>query len=125
MKIHHLDHLVITTAHLEACLRFYTDVLGMEHREDRGHHSLYFSGGKISVHTRKGEFQPAAENPAYGSQDFCLVTLDDLAAVKAEIEAAGGKPITGIVLRHGAKGAMQSFYLRDPDGNLVEICRYQ
>lgn len=29
-----------------------------------------------------------------------------------------------LMLRHGARGAMQSFYLPDPDGNLVELCRY-
>lgn len=124
MKIRQIDHFVITTADLDACLRFYTDILGMEHRIDNGHHNLYFPGGKISVHRSKGEFQPAAAHPEYGAQDFCLEVQDDLAEAKSEVEAAGVRPLTGIVLRHGARGAMQSFYLRDPDGNLVELCRY-
>ena len=55
MKIRQIDHFVITTADLDACLRFYTDILGMEHRIDNGHHNLYFPGGKISVHVSKGE----------------------------------------------------------------------
>lgn len=62
MKITYIDHIVITTSDLQASLDFYVGLLGMEHRETNGHHNLYFPNGKISIHTRKGEFQPAAEN---------------------------------------------------------------
>ena len=30
-----------------------------------------------------------------------------------------------VVVRHGALGAMQSIYLRDADGNLIEIAVYE
>ena len=86
LKIKDIDHFVITTADLQACLDFYVGTLGMEHRENNGHHNLYFPGGKISIHTKKGEFQPAALNPTYGSQDFCLIVEDDLETVKRELE---------------------------------------
>lgn len=33
--------------------------------------------------------------------------------------------VTGIVKRHGTLGEMRSLYLRDPDGNLVEIAEYR
>lgn len=148
MKIKSIDHLVITTADLQACLNFYVGLLGMEHRETNrmnseshqaclngqvvneedyvnGHHNLYFPNGKISIHTRKGEFQPAAQNPAYGSQDFCLIVDSDLKDVKAELEAKHAPIISDIVERQGAHGAMQSLYLRDPDGNLVELSSYR
>ncbi len=125
MRINHIDHLVITTAHLERCLDFYVGVLGMEHRSENGHHSLYFPCGKISLHTVKGEFTPAASNPQYGAQDFCLIVDDNLAALKEEIEAKGLDIIEGIVTRHGSQGAMKSLYLRDPDGNLVELSSYR
>lgn len=124
MKIKNIDHLVITTSDLKKCLDFYVGLLGMEHRDSNGHHNLYFTNGKISIHTMKGEFQPAARNPAYGSQDFCLITCGDLKEVKAELEAKHAPIISGIVERHGAYGAMQSLYLRDPDGNLVELSSY-
>ena len=32
--------------------------------------------------------------------------------------------VDAIVARHGARGDMESIYLRDPDGNLVELCHY-
>lgn len=125
MRINNIDHIVITTSDLQACLDFYIGLLGMEHRETNGHHNLFFPNGKISIHTRKGEFQPAAENPTYGSQDFCLIVDDDLEEVKAELETKNAPIISDIVARHGSHGTMQSLYLRDPDGNLVELSSYK
>ena len=124
MKIKNIDHFVITTADLQACLDFYVGTLGMEHRESNGHHNLFFPGGKISIHTKKGEFQPAALNPTYGSQAFCLIVEDDLETVEQELMAKGIKLLTDIVERHGAHGTMRSLYVRDPDGNLVELSNY-
>lgn len=43
---------------------------------------------------------------------------------KAEIECKGYPIELGPVRRHGARGEMRSIYLRDPDGNLVEIAEY-
>ena len=93
-----------------ADIKVHVGILGMEHRGSKGHHNLYFPSGKISIHTCKGEFQPAALNPTYGSQDFCLIVED--------------APLTDIVERHGAHGVMHSLYVRDPDGNLVELSSY-
>ncbi len=81
-------------------LDFYVGLLCMDHRATNGHHNLYFPGGKISIHTRKGEFQPAALHPEYGSQDFCLIVEDDLQTVKREIETKGNTPLTDIDERH-------------------------
>lgn len=125
MKIKNIDHFVITTQDLRACLDFYVSALGMEHRESNGHHNLYFPGGKIFIHTKKGEFQPAALYPTCGSQDYCLIVEDDLEAIKQELGSRGVKPLTDIVERHGSNGAMRSLYVRDPDGNLVELSSYR
>lgn len=125
MNIKNIDHFVITTFDLQACLDFYVGLLGMEHHENNGHHNLHFPNGKISIHTRKGEFQPAAKDPTSGSQDFCLIVDSDLKDVKSELEAKHANIISDIVERHGAHGAMQSLYLRDPDGNLVELSSYK
>jgi catechol 2,3-dioxygenase-like lactoylglutathione lyase family enzyme len=124
MKISHLDHITITTVNLDECIHFYVDLLGMEHRVVNGHHNFYFDGGKISVHTRTGEFQPAALCPTYGSQDFCLIVDGSLDDVKTELLSKGAILETDIVERHGAKGLMKSLYLRDPDGNLIELSSY-
>ena len=45
-------------------------------------------------------------------------------AVKAEIEAQNWPVELGPVLRTGARGPIRSVYVRDPDGNLVELAEY-
>lgn len=126
MKIHHLDHLAITTADLELCLHFYVDILGMEPDLSNGRCALKFGNQKINVHRRKEEFLPAARHVTYGSQDFCLIVEgDDIYAIKAELEAKDCTVELGVVPRMGACGLMDSLYLRDADENLVEISVYR
>ena len=125
MKIDHLDHLVITTQDLEQCLHFYVDVLGMELDDSNGRYAVKFGSQKINIHRKKAEFLPAARNVTFGSQDICLIAQGNIHEIKAEIEAKGWPVELGIVQRTGACGPMDSIYLRDPDGNLIELSVYQ
>lgn len=50
---------------------------------------------------------------------------DNIESVKQEIEEKDYPVEEGPVVRHGALGEMKSIYLRDPDGNLVELCNYK
>ncbi|MGO5292883.1 VOC family protein [Porcincola sp. LCP21S3_C12] len=71
MKIKSLDHLVITTRDVRACLHFYVDILGMKYDDRNGRYALYFgenNNQKFNIHTKKAEFLPAAAYPTYGSQ---------------------------------------------------------
>ncbi|MGW0808635.1 VOC family protein [Nonomuraea sp. NPDC002799] len=122
MKIDRLDHLVLTVADLDATMRFYTTVLGMEAVTfEPGRHALSFGQSKINLHQAGQEFEPKAARPEPGSADLCLITGDPLDAVVAEL-AGHGVPIEeGPVERTGATGPIRSVYLRDPDGNLIEI----
>lgn len=124
MKLLHFDHIVLTTGHLEECLHFYRDILDMDVKDEGGRYSLYFGSCKINIHRRPGEFQPAAAYPVSGSIDLCLITDTPMEQVLAELTAKSAPLVTGIVDRHGARGPMKSIYLRDPDGNLIEIARY-
>ena len=125
MKIDHLDHLVITTQDLEKCLHFYVDILGMELDDSNGRYAVKFGSQKINIHRKIAEFLPAARNVTFGSQDICLIAQGDIHEIKAEIEAKGWPVELGIVQRTGACGPIDSIYLRDPDGNLIEISVYQ
>lgn len=125
MTIDHLDHLVITTQDLEKCLHFYVDVLGMELDDANGRYAVRFGNEKFNIHRKKAEFLPAAQNVTYGSQDLCLIVQGPIEAVKAELEAKGWPIEMGVVERAGALGPMDSVYVRDPDGNLVELSVYR
>jgi catechol 2,3-dioxygenase-like lactoylglutathione lyase family enzyme len=125
MTITQIDHFVLTTRSLADCLHFYVDILDLRHEECGGRHALFFGRQKINLHQRKGEYQPAASHPEYGCLDFCLTVEEDVNRIKTEIEAKGYPVEAGPVTRHGARGEMQSLYLRDPDGNLVELSHYE
>ena len=124
MKVLNLDHLVITTADLKRCLYFYGDILGMDVVERDGRYAIFFGNQKFNIHTKPAEFLPAAEKPTYGSLDICLVVEEPIDVVKCDLEEKGYPIELGPVARHGARGDMKSIYLRDPDGNLVELCHY-
>ena len=96
----------------------------MEAKETNGRFSLWFGSQKINIHTRPAEFLPAAAHPLAGSLDLCFEIEDDMEAVLAELKSKNAPLVTGIVERNGAKGKMRSIYLRDPDGNLVELASY-
>lgn len=124
MTIKHIDHIVITTQDLAQCLAFYEGVLGMEHRERDGRHALHFGNAKFNIHVQKGEFQPAAKHPTCGSLDLCLIADGSIEDIQREFEAKGAPIELDIVERTGAWGRIDSIYLRDPDGNLVEVSVY-
>lgn len=122
MSIRALDHLVLTVTDREATRRFWVDGLGMEWREsDDGRIALHFGRQKINLHFRPGEFQPAAARPVPGSADLCFLVDEPLGTLARRLAALGHPVIAGPVRRTGATGPLVSIYIRDPDGNLVEL----
>lgn len=121
MKLIGLDHIVLCVDDVERTLAFYEHVLGMEPREERpGKWSLHFGPHKISVQDARAT--PAiARATVPGSGNFCVLTEEPTEAVAATIQALGIEIIDGPVEREGATGKLLSIYLRDPDGNLVEV----
>ena len=120
--IDHLDHIVLTTAHTEQCIDFYTRVLGMKfERFGEGRMALKFGGQKINLHEKGKEFEPRAALAAPGTLDICFIASLPLEEVIARLAACNVPIIEGPVMKTGAQGPIRSLYVRDPDGNLVEI----
>ena len=120
--IDHLDHLVLTTANREACVDFYTRVLGMKLETfGAGRLALRFNNQKINVHERGREFEPKAHLPVPGALDLCFIADCALDAVIARLNACGWPIAEGPVERTGATQKLRSVYVRDPDLNLIEI----
>lgn len=122
LLIHHLDHLVLTTNDAVRCVDFYTRVLGMtlEHFGlDRI--ALKFGEQKINVHEPGRLFLPRADVPTPGSLDLCFISAIPLDDVILHLKENGAIIEEGPVPRTGAVYTLRSIYLRDPDGNLIEI----
>ena len=91
----HLDHLVLTTSRPQACIDFYTRVLGLrlEHFTSGTppvqRVAFVFGQQKINLHTQGAEFEPRAHLPVPGSQDLCFIASVPLAAVIARLQDAG------------------------------------
>lgn len=80
---------------------------------------------KINLHETGKEFEPKASRPTPGSADLCFITREPLPSVMAHLDSHNVTITDGPVPRTGAAGAITSIYLRDPDGNLIEISNYK
>ncbi|MEO0856348.1 MAG: VOC family protein [Bacteroidota bacterium] len=116
------DHLVLTVRDLDATIAFYTEVLGMEVVTfGEGRKALHFGSQKINLHLAGHEFEPKAAAPSPGSADLCFLTSVPVETVAERLARLSIAVIEGPVHRTGATGPIRSVYVRDPDGNLVEI----
>lgn len=89
---------------------------------DEKRHSLIFGHQKINLHVKGREFEPKAAQVQVGSGDLCFVVSEPVETVLRGLRERGIEVLEGgqVVKRTGARGALRSVYIRDPDGNLVE-----
>lgn len=117
-----IDHIVIATANVERCLDFYTGVLGMQlERFGAGRLALRFGDHKFNVHPPGFDAGIKARTPTPGSLDLCFLADVPLDEVVERLQAHGVPIEEGPIERTGARFTIRSVYVRDPDGNLVEI----
>ena len=126
MRVTSLDHLVLTVADIGETVAFYTMVLGMraerfQPADGSTRTALTFGAQKINLHLAGAEFDPKATTPTRGSADLCFLTDTPLDDWQAHFAAHGVAIEDGPVARTGATGPILSLYVRDPDGNLIEV----
>ncbi|MFC1844300.1 VOC family protein [Thermodesulfobacteriota bacterium] len=125
MYITKLDHLVLTVKDIHETILFYTTVLGMKQISfGDTRQALQFGNQKINLHQRGDEIEPHATYPTPGSADLCFITDMPLNQVIKHIQSIGETILAGPLPRSGATGRLLSVYLRDPDGNLIEIANH-
>ena len=127
--IDHIDHVVLTTRDLPACLRFYAEILGMKLEKfqtaTETRIALKFGNQKINIHEWGREFTPRAHVAAPGTLDLCFIASVPLDDVIRRLKDANVAIVEGPVRKTGATGPIRSVYVRDPDLNLVEISVYE
>ncbi|MCL9815506.1 VOC family protein [Natronocalculus amylovorans] len=122
MTVSRIDHFVLTVSDIEQTCAFYSQIDGVEvltFGPDRT--ALKVGTQKINLHEADAEIEPRASNPTVGGGDFCLITSKPVSILKTELASAGVTIERGPVPRTGTRNKLRSIYLRDPDGNLVEL----
>ena len=123
--IDHIDHVVLTTRDLPACLKFYCEVLGMQLEKfqtpTETRLALRFGNQKINLHEWGREFTPRAHVAAPGTLDLCFIASVSLEEVISKLKNSNISILEGPVMKTGATSKIRSVYVRDPDLNLVEI----
>jgi len=123
--IERIDHIVLTVRDIKKTCRFYTQLLGMDEVTfGDGRKALRFGTQKINIHEAGNELEPKALRPTPGSGDICFITKTPIRDLLSRFKKAGVDIVEGPVKRTGAIGPMESLYIRDPDGNLIELSNY-
>ena len=122
------DHIVLRIRDKQRMIAFYRDVLGLAVDRDRPELGLtHVRAGRdlIDLVTidgplgSKGGAAPGAD--ALNLDHFCLrVRPFDEQAIRAHL-AAHGVAIEEAGDRYGADGVGMSLYIRDPEGNFIEL----
>jgi catechol 2,3-dioxygenase len=119
-----IGHVHLTVADLDRALRFYRDALGFEVTSRYGRDAVFLSAGgyhhHIGLNTWAGRGAPAPPPGTTGLYHFAILYPDRRAlavALHRVLEA-------GVALEGAADhGVSEAVYLRDPDGNGVELYR--
>ncbi|GHD55369.1 lactoylglutathione lyase [Thalassobaculum fulvum] len=122
-----LDHVVVRARDIDAMLRFYRDLLGCpvaKHNEPLGLWHLDAGGSMIDLVDMNGKAGSRGGPPPGPGRNVDHVALKvepfDPEAIRAWF-AAHGVETEAPATRFGAEGDGPSIYLRDPEGNGVEL----
>lgn len=114
-----IDHVVVRTADQARALAFYRDVLGLVvEREQPEIHLIQLRAGRSLIDLVPG----IGADPKRPNIDHFALEIRpfDESALRVHL-AASGVEIIESGLRYGAGGEGPSIYIRDPDGNKIEL----
>ena len=129
IRIRGLDHVVLRAQDMEKMVAFYRDVLGCaverETSPELGLVQLRAGDSLIdivSVDGRIGRAGGAAPGREGRNMDHFCVRVDGFeeSAIRAHLSRFGVRA-GDLETRYGAQGSGPSLYIRDPEGNTVEL----
>lgn len=123
MRLERLDHVVLTVRDVGATVAFYERALGMRSFTFDGgtRTALAFGRQKLNLHELGREHLPNAREARPGSADLCLLTDTPIEEMVEHLRTQGVEIELGPTAADGAQAALRSVYVRDPDGNLIEV----
>lgn len=120
-RVLRLDHVVLRVANREASLAFYCGALGCRIERDRPDIGLIqLRAGDSQIDLVLGKGSPTAD-AGFNVDHFCI-RIEPFEETAIRNHLAGYGVDTGpIAPRFGADGTGPSIYVKDPDGNTVEL----
>ena len=127
VRIQGIDHVVLRVGDVQRSLRFYCDALGCSVERQSEALGLYqLRAGRslidlVAVDSPLGRAGGPPPGPGR-NVDHVALRLEsfDEPALRAHLAAHGVEP-GDVGQRYGAEGMGPSMYVRDPDGNVVEL----
>ncbi len=128
IEIRRIDHVVLRIRDVAAAKRFYCDALGCTvERESAALGLFQLRAGASLIDLvpvdgplgKLGGAGPGAEGRNVDHVALNLARFDE-AAIREQLEKHGVTP-GDVAERYGADGSGPSMYVRDPDGNVVEL----
>ncbi len=119
-----IGHVHLTVSNLERSLKFYRDVLGFEVTQHYGRSAVFLSAGgyhhHIGLNTWAGEGAAAPPPGRTGLFHFAI-----LYPTRRDLALALRRLLDHKIPLEGASdhGVSEAIYLRDPDGNGIELYR--
>jgi catechol 2,3-dioxygenase len=119
-----IGHVHLKVADLDRALRFWRDVVGLEEQQRMGDRAVFLSAGGYHHHIALNTWESAGGSPpppgATGLYHVALLYPDR----RSLAEALRRVLDAGIELEGASDhGVSEALYLRDPDGNGVELYR--
>jgi glyoxylase I family protein len=119
-----IDHVALNVADLERMTAFYRDVLGCEEdlrQESVGLVHLRAGSVLIDLIDQTGPLGALVEGEGRNLNHFCLQVADFDADAARSALSLRGVDVCEVRERHGSDGKARTLYLRDPEGNGVEL----
>jgi len=117
-----IGHVHLKVADLDRALGFYRDVLGFEVTQRYGRNAVFLAAGGYHHHIGLNTWESAGGSPP-SPRSTGLYHLAILYPTRAELSDALRRVLSANITLEGASdhGVSEALYLRDPDGNGVEL----
>lgn len=124
MNIREIDHITLTVSDVARSERFYHEVFDMPILENAEYAGVRC--GKQRIYFVTSEKQPTFKpsTTSIGSVDLCIIAKDPMDNIINHLKSYFVEIIDGPAEHEATHGTVNSIFIKDPDGNLIEIANY-
>ena len=118
-----LDHVVLRCRDINRALDFYVCLLGLQEERRIGAIGLVqLRAGRSMIDLIPASAGAARDDANLNVDHVCLgVEVAEISQAAAFLKAEGVEVIGEPAQRYGARGMGMSIYIRDPEGNVIEL----